>query len=973
MKLGSGIALAFVVSAALSAGLLALPDSSLAEGGNWPPLGQLASGVPQAVAVQGNYAYVAALTALTVIDVSSPAQPRVVGYCDTPGQAREVVVSDAYVYVADGDAGLRVVDVSDPSQPREVGHWDTPGIARGIAASGVCVYIADADSGLCVVDVSDPHLPVQLGRCATPGWAERVAVAGGYAYVADGGAGLAVISVSDPAHPVLAGVCATSYALDVDVSHDLAYVADGDGVHVISVFQPANPGEIGYWQSLSNAQGVRVSAGHAYVANGDSLRIVNVGSASHPYEVGHCETPGYASDVAVAGGYAYVADNGGGLSVVDVSYTSSPKVVGRCDTRGLALAVDVSGGYAYVAEGAALSVVDVSDPLHAAAVGYWQSPSYCNAVDVAVSGGYAYVAGQGDGLWVVSVSNPAAPVSVGHVYTPGWAERVTVSGGYAYVAGSADTRLRIIDVSLPAYPREVAHYDAPGYVCDVAVTGDRACLTYWDHGSGVGGLRILDVTDPLRPAERGGWDKSLFNESTVAISGETAFLACPEGLVGNAGLWAIDLRDPVNPTQSGFWPSSLASAVRVSGGYAYVASGGYGYDGSLRIVDVSNPADMVEVAYWETPGGGLDLALGNGCVYLADYGWGLMVFAEASPGIAGQVCVRGTTTSIPGATVDAYRGGPLKASGTTAANGVYGITNLPVGTYVLCARKQGYVTQTKARIAVVANQTTHVNFGLDPLCLTGQVCIWGTSTPIPGATVTVYQSGVAQTTSTTDAQGIYQIGRSTLSAGSYVVVTSKAGYVRQTKLAAVTASTVTYLNFFLDPLCLTGQVRQAGTTTNLAGATVAAYLGSATTPSATATTDANGIYQIGGLATGTYTVIASKSGYVKQTKPGIAVTAGVVTYVNFNLQVSGKLRGQVTDKVSSLPIIGATIYARTGGVVWATGTTVVPYGVYEIASDLPAGTYSVLCQKGGYQDFGRIGIVVTAANTSYVNFTLQPQ
>ena len=80
----------------------------------------------------------------------------------------------------------------------------------------------------------------------------------------------------------------------------------------------------------------------------------------------------------------------------------------------------------------------------------------------------------------------------------------------------------------------------------------------------------------------------------------------------------------------------------------------------------------------------------------------------------------------------------------------------------------------------------------------------------------------------------------------------------------------------------------------------------------------------------------------------------------------------MTDAVGGSPIIGATITARMGGIVRATGVTVAPYGIYEIASDLAAGTYSVLCQKSGYRDFGRIGIVVTSGATTYVNFGLQP-
>ena len=349
-------------------------------------------------------------------------------------------------------------------------------------------------------------------------------------------------------------------------------------------------------------------------------------------------------------------------------------------------------------------------------------------------------------------------------------------------------------------------------------------------------------------------------------------------------------------------------------------------------------------------------------------------FALTATGeITGQVRIVATTTAIQGAQVKAYLGGILKGTGTTDANGIYSITQgLATGTYVLTASKDGYVTQTKTGISVTTGATSYCNFNLGISgTLKGQVTEKGTTTPLAGASVNAYIGGVLKASGITGANGVYTIS-SDLATGTYGVIASKGGYVTQTKAnISVTSGVTTFVNFFLDKTCLTGQVRQAGTSTNLAGATVAVYDGAVL--KATATADANGIYQIGGLSTGTYTVIGSKTGYVKQTKPGIAVTAGVATYVNFALAVSGKLKGQVTNKVGGAPIIGATITARTGGVVWATGTTVAPYGVYEITSDLPAGTYTMLCTKAGYQNLGRIGIVVTAGATTYVNFSLQPQ
>ncbi len=109
---------------------------ALAEGVNWPPIGELAGGLPRAVAVQGDYAYVAAGAAMTVIDISSPSQPQQVGYYDTPGSALGVAVVGDYAYVADSSAGLRVISVADPANPVEVGYYDTPGYAYGVAVAG---------------------------------------------------------------------------------------------------------------------------------------------------------------------------------------------------------------------------------------------------------------------------------------------------------------------------------------------------------------------------------------------------------------------------------------------------------------------------------------------------------------------------------------------------------------------------------------------------------------------------------------------------------------------------------------------------------------------------------------------------------------------------------------------------------------------------------------------------------------------
>jgi hypothetical protein len=75
----------------------------------WPAYSR---GPAHAVAVQGDYAYVAASEGgLIVIDIRDPANPQPAGGCQTSYSAYGVAVVGNYAYVADGYAGLAVVDL----------------------------------------------------------------------------------------------------------------------------------------------------------------------------------------------------------------------------------------------------------------------------------------------------------------------------------------------------------------------------------------------------------------------------------------------------------------------------------------------------------------------------------------------------------------------------------------------------------------------------------------------------------------------------------------------------------------------------------------------------------------------------------------------------------------------------------------------------------------------------------------------
>lgn len=82
---------------------------------------------------------------------------------------------------------------------------------------------------------------------------------------------------------------------------------------------------------------------HAYVANWDAgLQVIDVFNPANPRQVGAYNTPDWARGVFVSGRYAYVADGNAGLLVIDVSDPANSRLVGHYDTSSGAVDVYVS-------------------------------------------------------------------------------------------------------------------------------------------------------------------------------------------------------------------------------------------------------------------------------------------------------------------------------------------------------------------------------------------------------------------------------------------------------------------------------------------------------------------------------------------------------------------------------------------------------------------------------------------------------
>ena len=372
------------------------------------------------VAVQGDHAYLATSWGVRVIDASGSTAPKDVGFFEADGSAYGIVARDGHVYLA-ADSGLRVLDITNPADPQQTGIFEVGGNIFSAAARDDHAYVAAGFGGLQVLDVSNPADPQQVGSVETNGEAEDVAVAGDHAYVASSN-GLQVVDVSDPTNPQQTDSLETDdkgVAAGIALASDHAYIANQTafigfnielGVFDVSGFTGSQQDD----EVTTGSAAVAVQDGYLYVADAD-LKVLDVSDPANPQEVGSFETQGRAKGVAAAGDYAYVADgySGAGLQVLDVSDPANPQAVGSYGPDdGSPFNVTVAGDYAYLVnqnvgpEDPDLHVLDVSDPTYPKQDGFFEVGGSPEGVTVA--NGVIYFATETAGLYVLERSTTSS-------------------------------------------------------------------------------------------------------------------------------------------------------------------------------------------------------------------------------------------------------------------------------------------------------------------------------------------------------------------------------------------------------------------------------------------------------------------------------------------------------------------------------------------------------------------------------------
>lgn len=357
------------------------------------------------VAVSGKYAYCVGRRGLDVVDISSPASPRLMAsYPDSDVNywtyARVELVNDhAYIlYSSFFDSNLYIMDISDPTAPSPWGSLDFSDNARSLCRGGNYLYISHSyHRTIDIIDISGPIPPSTVITYNAAWEPEKLHVNGDYLYVATDGDGVQILDISTPKSPSIVSEIKDpdfwgDYSVDdICVVGNYAYILNADGIMFIyDVSAPESPVNVFEYQGYRFHEKLHVVDSLAFLwGQTHGLRILDVSDPSNPVLKVNTSDLGYYDSFEKVGSLVYIADIGSGLNIWDISDLTNPVRRGSLGNYGSANEIVPRGDYLYIGRSSGLQIMDVSDPSTPTHVGIARTS--LGVSHLAVTDSYAFV------------------------------------------------------------------------------------------------------------------------------------------------------------------------------------------------------------------------------------------------------------------------------------------------------------------------------------------------------------------------------------------------------------------------------------------------------------------------------------------------------------------------------------------------------------------------------------------------------
>ncbi|MAT59282.1 MAG: hypothetical protein CMF23_15020 [Ignavibacteriae bacterium] len=244
-------------------------------------------------------------------------------------------------------------------------------------------------------------------------------------------------------------------------------------------------------------------------------------------------------------------------------------------------------------------IIDVTDPQNPEQISFIDGP---NSIwrDMKVHDKYAYVVtegfGSGSGMQIIDLSNLPNSAVLVNTYNSTFtsAHNIFIDNGFAYVIGTSGVGgMHILDLSNPTNPVEKSYYTASGYIHDVYVWSDTVVVCAEDN------YALVDVTDKSNPVKisqsvnlpgyaHSGWmteDKKYFygtdefNQRDITIFN-----------LEDKTTWEIAVGS------WGYPQNTIIHNLFIDGDYAHISY----YESGYVILNISDPENPIIAGYYDT-------------------------------------------------------------------------------------------------------------------------------------------------------------------------------------------------------------------------------------------------------------------------------------------------------------------------------------------------------------------------------------
>lgn len=398
------------------------------------------------------------------------------------------------------------------------------------------------------------------------------------------------------------------------------------------------------------------------------------------------------------------------LSEIDAEATNANDVTGYTDPA-------TGEEYAIIGVTTGTGIYNVTEPESAYRTGFIPGPISLWR-DFANYRNYVYAGSEGGGgIQIIDLANPEAPVLAGSFEPAGLTSSHTLTtdtlSARLYANGSRPGNgMYILSIANPVAPTELGLY-TEHYVHDSYARNDTVFVSAFNSGT----QRILDASDPQaiqtivsftteRQATHNSWPSEDWRH--LYVTDETAG--------GRVTTWDIStLAAPIQIDAYSANPTGDAHNIYVKGDYGFVAH----YTSGMRVLDLSDPARMIEVGFYDTyaPQSGLfdgDWSAhpftANGHVYIGDIQGGLYVVSfQAKRGgvVEGVITEQGTGVPLDDVLLR------LSGSGQIARTDEFGryAFRTAEGSYTISAERIGLLPRT-VPVTIERGKTTNGDFTL---------------------------------------------------------------------------------------------------------------------------------------------------------------------------------------------------------------------------------------------------------------------